>query len=773
MKIQNHTLPKAIRRHSIRLWLATAIATTATLATLTGCSADNDPQIAAGGDGTSVTFGATIAPREAHGNDKAPASRAITDGTFENGDQILVHMDGKLKLFVYNTTQGFVHDVNITGPGIDNEPAEWKSGETQKDVLAYGPAKAIVSDANAGFVYQCSAAEDQSSGDDYKNSDYVYTAQTLYRSDPALTFRHGMTRIVVRLRSGGSLKDEDVAGATVLLGNENLLTVADIDPQTGTLTAHVPAGANERQPQTITPHRCADAAPAGFVAVHEALLPPQDVSGEPFIRVLLSDGRELGYVAESGSLLEGGHEYVYNVTVKEDHVTVTISGGDVPWQDGILTTEIDGKEFRLIRTAEDLARFARDVNGDGVSSSTAQPELNALQTADIDLQDLARSTDPDLQKLAENWVPIGSTIRTATGGYTSRYAGIYCGNGYTVSGLRIKSRDEDFNGLFGNTNKLALLTGIHLRDVRITGTIFGNTGALAGYVGGGTITLCSAEGTIDVTSSPGVNIYLGGLVGYASDCSINRCRTKVDIEAYVPLKGIDRLYAGGIVGWNAVSSTASTSTLFACRAEGSVSLTGMGTSENPYSLCAGGIAGYNGYIGNGTAVIYACMATGDVSIDYQSTGSVYAYAGGLVGYNGESGDLEYSYARGTASGSTTSIGGTGPNSRVYYGAIIGGRDGSDYIYRCFGAGAGGAGSSGLEAVTLNIAYNEAPGNGEIQTIIVQNYFMHPISTTRYDANATPAYGISVVSRRMELYMVWSYTDPIWPALNMEYNGANN
>ena len=56
MKIQNHILPKAIRRHSIRRWLATAIALTAMLATLTGCSADNDPQIAAGEDGTSFFF---------------------------------------------------------------------------------------------------------------------------------------------------------------------------------------------------------------------------------------------------------------------------------------------------------------------------------------------------------------------------------------------------------------------------------------------------------------------------------------------------------------------------------------------------------------------------------------------------------------------------------------------------------------------------------------------------------------------------------------------
>ena len=291
MKIQNHILPKAIRRHNLRLWLATAIAMTATLAALTGCSADNDPQIAAGEDGTSVTFGATIDHREAHGNDKAPASRAITDGTFDDDDRILVHMDGKLKAFVYRTAQGFVHDGTVSASGIDTTPAEWEAGETQKDVLAYGPAMAILYSDNSGYDYRCMAVKDQSNGDNYKYSDYVYAAQTLHRSHPALTFRHGMARIVVRLRPGDSLKDEDVAGATVLLGNENLLMAADIDPQTGTLTAYVPTEEGYLPPQTITPHRCADT-PTGFVAAYEALLPPQDVSGKTFIRVRLSDGRE-------------------------------------------------------------------------------------------------------------------------------------------------------------------------------------------------------------------------------------------------------------------------------------------------------------------------------------------------------------------------------------------------------------------------------------------------------------------------------------------------
>ena len=762
MKIHNHTLPKAIRRHSIRRWLATAATLTAmltaTLATLTGCSADNDPETAIGGDGTSVTFGATIAAREGHDNGEArntaPASRAIPDGSFEEGDQILVHMDGKRKAFVYSTARGFVHDPGNKGANVDPTPPVWQDGEAEKSLLAYGPTACISSAGDGAFLYEVYVSVAQNDDREYKYSDYVYTAQTLYRSKPALSFRHGMARVVLRLRSGGSLTDEDVAGASVLLGDKNLFTRADIDPQTGTLTAHKPEP-NGLQPQTITPHRCADT-PAGYVMAYEALMPPQDVSGKAFIKVRLSDGTELGHMAASGSMLKGGHEYVYNVTVEENRLAVTVPGSDVPWQDGILTTKIDGKEFRLIRTAEDLARFARDVNGDGVTGSTAQTELNALQTADIDLQDLARSAHPDLQKLAEDWVPIGSKV----GGYVPDYRGIYCGNGYTISGLRIKSNHgTGKNGLFGSITG-ALLTGIHLRDVRITGTTGLYTGALAGYIRGGTMTLCSAEGTIEATL-PGGGTYLGGLMGEGYGCSINRCRTKVDIKADVTLQGNSNACVGGIVGDNLDGST-----LFACQSEGEVSLTGAGTSTYTQALCAGGIAGSNGYtIDPNNSYIQACMATGNVSVTYTGADAVNTYAGGLVGYNDDRGYLQYSYARGTATAATT-----GSKAKGYAGAIIGGYNNNSNTNRCFGAGTGGAGTSGLEAASGDIVYNRSPGEGEIENVIVVSITHCYISTTLYDASATPAYGIRVSSRRMRLDDIWNATDPTWPALNMEYNG---
>lgn len=765
MKIHNHTTPKAIRRHSIRLWLATAITMTATtlattLATLTGCSADNAPDTTVRAN-EAVTFGATIDSRNAPDNGPAsdsrtaPATRAITNGTFDDGDPILVHIYGTLKDFAYSTAHGgFVHNPTSSGANIDPTPPYWQGGDTQTDALAYGPATSIVRNSQDEYTLQTRVAADQRGDDAYTGGDYVYTAQALQRQSPALTFRHGMARVVIRLRPGGSLTDEEVAGTTLMLGNDNLLTTADIHPQTGALTAHAPTATTPGglQPQTVTPHRCATT-PAGYAVAYEALLPPQDVSGKLLINVRFS-GKALGYAAESGSALKGGHEYIYNVTVEETRLVVTVTPGDVPWQDGILTTTIDGKEFRLIRTAEDLARFASDVNGDGKTPGLAKPELNALQVADIDLQDLRNSKDAGLRALAADWVPIGSKV----GYFGIQYGGIYCGNGYTISGLRITTLHEPGDiGLFGSIYFPALLTGIHLRDVEITGTNITSIGALVGKVGNGTVTLCSAQGKIEVTFGSG-SACVGGLVGIASTCSINRCHTNVDITAEAPLQGGNFAYAGGIVGWNNNIYNAN-NTLFACRAEGSVTLTGTGTSTHPQPLCAGGIAGRN----DEDCSIYACMATGNVNVTYTGTGAVNTYAGGLVGYN--TGFLDYSYARGTATATV------GSNAKGYAGAIIGGYDnsGSSAVGFCFGAGEGGAGTSGLEATNM-IVYNEKPGQGEIVGVIIGSGQEPIISTTLYNATATPAYGISVSSWSMEMSDVWNTSDPTWPSLDMEYNG---
>ena len=596
--------------------------------------------------------------------------------------------------------------------------------------------------------------------------DYLWGTATASASNPKanITFRHCMSRLQLHFVAGDGVT---FPAGGLEFGLDGLSAIGQFNTRTGEAKA---IGSSDQVLVNI---------PVPLSGTGSYILLPQD--NPSLLLTVTINGREFSaslgnYLPDMASKpgkkgLEPGITYEFTITVKRKGLDVKAETGDVPWQDGVLTTTIDGKEFRLIRTAEDLARFARDVNGDGVTPGSAKSDLNALQVADIDLQDLAHSKDAALRALADDWEPIGSSV----GNFSIQYGGIYCGNGYIVSGLRIKSNHgAGDSGLFGSVkSRDALLTGIHLREVKITGTDHGYTGALAGYVSGGTVTLCSAQGKIDVTLSSG-GASVGGLVGKADVCSINRCHTKVDIWANVVLESNGIAYAGGIVGWNNADNDTK-STLFVCRAEGSVSLTGTGTSTNAQSLCAGGIAGRNIANNNGSggdARIYACLATGAVSIDKTGAGSLKAYAGGLVGYHGEYTELYYSYASGTA----TVMGGKddgGTVSEGNAGAIVGGYasgGASCGIGSCFGAGVGGAGTSGLADNGSSIAYNTAPGSGKIWSIIASSWSISDIFTTIYDASATPAYGISVSEKIFSSLDVWQSGDGYWPMLDMEDNG---
>lgn len=98
-----------------------------------------------------------------------------------------------------------------------------------------------------------------------------------------------------------------------------------------------------------------------------------------------------------------------------------------------------------------------------------------------------------LRALAADWVPIGSKV----GNFGISYEGIYCGNGYTISGLRITTPAGWATGLFGSVSGSgsgSSADGHPPAGGEITGTDHSNIGALAGYVSGGTVTLARRRG---------------------------------------------------------------------------------------------------------------------------------------------------------------------------------------------------------------------------------------------------------------------------------------
>lgn len=532
-----------------------------------------------------------------------------------------------------------------------------------------------------------------------------------------LVFHHLMSKVKFDITlglglSGGTLTDVRLAGFP---------EEGSFDMRDGSINKLVsPAGSVRALKSGV--------AADGTDASYTALLIPQDANSTPRTIVVTVNGKEYTGTIPATDAYAANTMYTYPVSVRETGVEVGIPTTDVPWTEGELpTVTLDGKIFRIIRNADDLKRFADDVNN-------GQQNLNAIQTADIDLNGI------------DNWKPIGMQYGTDLRPFT----GIYNGNGYTISHLKISNmQNGSAAGLFGRTGSGALLTGIHLRDVKIIPDYTINVGTLVGWNGSNsTVSLCSAQGKINTSE---FDPNAGGLAG-GNEGTITRCRTDVKITVdRIRLLGQRSVEAGGITGVNDSGGL-----LFACHAIGSVTVEVNASDGN--SINAGGIAGYN--MNNPNSTIYCCIAEGNVSVTSE-TANVNIYAGGLVGYHYYQGVLNNCYARGTATASTGGI----TIGRI--GAIVGFMEG-DNVWNCYGAGAGGKGTSNCQS-TAYLIYNTNPGRDNIHKLM-SSPVSAPGAITRYDPSATPAYGIDI-SRSASVSPVnfWLAGDGTWPVLDFTRN----
>lgn len=208
------------------------------------------------------------------------------------------------------------------------------------------------------------------------------------------------------------------------------------------------------------------------------------------------------------------------------------------------------------------------------------------------------------------------------------YAGVYFkmvndidmdGNPWTPIGT---DATNSFRGVFDGDNHSVF-------DVNMTaGTYLG----LFGYTSGATIKNVYADVKIEVLQS--ISMYIGGLVGYAANTTIDNCHVMGSCAGVVKtaINGM-KIYVGGLVGY-ATSSTIQYSHNYATvMSNDSISIT-TNNSNTAYTY-AGGAAGYAEsctftYTSNGgsvTAISYAHALSTSSSAQYYS----YAYAGGLVG----------------------------------------------------------------------------------------------------------------------------------------------
>ena len=216
-------------------------------------------------------------------------------------------------------------------------------------------------------------------------------------------------------------------------------------------------------------------------------------------------------------------------------------GGTQSSEIPVWMTQSGGSNTIYIRTAADLAQLAADVNnGNNMSGKTV------LLMNDIDLSGYA------------NWTPISWPKLSGS----APFSGVFDGQGYSITGLKISRNNEDYVGLFGYTY-CSTIRNVVIRDPEIEG---GNmVGVLVGYQA------YSSEGIENCAVIGGKirgDSEVGGLVGYMEESPIKNCYSTCEVVAASSA-------AGGIVGIHLVGAG-----LENCYATGNVS-----------GISSGGIAG--------------------------------------------------------------------------------------------------------------------------------------------------------------------------------------
>lgn len=219
-----------------------------------------------------------------------PQTRAGGKDAWTGGEEIRVSLEG---VFGNKT---YVMDASGNASPKDADNAFYWKNTDEARVSAWTPDIESETDIS-----------DQSGG--YAAFDVLY-ASAIGRYDQAINLRfiHRMVKIEVILKAGEGITEEELEGATVTIFG---------DPLTHSTAGLVSPG--DQSDGEIKPYY--DAATKKY----EALVPPQDMTGKPLIRISIGSN-DFTYTPETEAAGKfgffGGKRYAYTITVKANGIDV-------------------------------------------------------------------------------------------------------------------------------------------------------------------------------------------------------------------------------------------------------------------------------------------------------------------------------------------------------------------------------------------------------------------------------------------------------------------
>ena len=266
---------------------------------LSSCTNESEEQTTLGGD---LLMELTAQVNQVKTRASSENSR-VGDGT----EQISLNVGEKKVTFKVTEADGTLEPIN------EENQLFWPVPLKPQTVTAWYPA----TEGN-NLPTSWSVQEDQS-GAGFQQSDLLYTvAEVTFQGNKILPFEHLTAKVIVNLKGNGK-NEAELAKAIVTIEN----SVLSGNVSEGVLSV------SQGEVKTITPQKVSSS--DGYVYSCHALMVPQDMKEKKFIKIQMG-ARTFYYVPEEGDAnLAGGFKSVYNITVGDQKIVVSIEKNSSQW----------------------------------------------------------------------------------------------------------------------------------------------------------------------------------------------------------------------------------------------------------------------------------------------------------------------------------------------------------------------------------------------------------------------------------------------------------
>ena len=227
-------------------------------------------------------------------------TRATTENRWEGGEVV--------RLRIASRITGVLEEIHLS---VDSDgklitDIDWVSPDEEKGIRGLYPSVRNIDP----FSVQADQRDEGYQDSDCMAAPYLRIAVT--SPDKTLVFRHVTAKVVVHLKAGNGVTDDELQRATVTF--ENLAcTGGSIDFRNGTV-GQVPPDTDRITPNEVTP------AADGYVRTVRALLPPQNKSGQKFVKIVIG-GKTFYYTPAAGEAnFFSGKMYEYRLTVTSEGI---------------------------------------------------------------------------------------------------------------------------------------------------------------------------------------------------------------------------------------------------------------------------------------------------------------------------------------------------------------------------------------------------------------------------------------------------------------------